>query len=226
MEINVTLRLETLAMKATSIFSFFFFFFLNTLSTSFLFELSWLFFFVFMFFTKKTKLIYFLLIVMWCMYDFLIVVKTAVLLIREHCSSYKYKNSMHNYHKGILHLLVKATPFFFFLFFLICFELTDFLHAPYEWRSAFFGVAVHVALRQACVAVELLSPSPHLCLTWLWPWSSVTLYAWMPQPMHWSLSIALGLLFLPHLVLYVLYSRYLFPEVAPDCQCGFFEHPL
>lgn len=132
-----------------------------------------------------------------------------------------------SYYLKCLFCLLVETPFHpIFLFFLsfVWSWLTFCMPSVTGGLLFFFGCACcfETGLRGCGTA----SPSPHLCLTWLWPWSSVTLNAWMPQLLHWSLSIALGLLFLPHLVLYVLYGCYLFPEVAPDCQCGFFEHPL
>lgn len=112
--------------------------------------------------------------------------------------------------------------FTFFLSFV--WRLTDFLHALCDWSSALFGVAVHVALRKACVAVVLLAH--HLICVWhdsgpdlQSPWMSGCL-----SSSTGASQLHLACFFTPLGTLCPV--PLLFPEVAPDCQCGCFEHPL
>lgn len=147
-------------------------------------------------------------------------------LIKVHCNLYRYKKSMCNYLK-CLFCLLELTDFYPILLFFHLFGVEWFFCMPSVTGGLFFWVAVHVALREACVAEKLLAH--HLIC--VWHDSGPDLQSpWMPG----CLSSCTGASQLHLACFYAplgtlcpvqLYST-VFPEVAPDCQCGFFEHPL
>lgn len=114
---------------------------------------------------------------------------------------------------------------FSFLFFEFCSSCsTHLLHALCEWIFFFFCMLQWEKPLWLCVTA---GPSPHLCVTWLWPWSSVSAH---PECLDAS-ALALELLhcnwlaFLPRLVFYhVPFFIFLFKD-DPECECGYFDTP-